>query len=66
MTARAVVTVEEFGQVVRYVPPVVRRLIRSRQIVARGRPYRIPVSEFKKYGITYEQAMAVLDGKPCS
>jgi hypothetical protein len=56
----AVLTVDEFGFLVRYDPQVVRRYIRQRRIKAHGRPARIPCQELRKYDIDLAYAAILL------
>lgn len=53
-------TVQEFAQLVRLNPEVVRRKIRSRKIHATGRPYGIPSAELKKFGVDLMSAAVAL------
>ena len=56
----ALLTAAEFGCVIGRHPEVVRRMIRSRQIKAKGRPYQIPVRELERFGVNVADAGAVL------
>ena len=44
-------TVSEFASLVRLCAETVRRMIRSRQLVAHGRPFLIPRGELHKFGV---------------
>lgn len=66
-TLPSVLTVPEFGLLVRSCDEVIRRKIRRRKIKAlggdRGTPYLIPCRELLRFGVNLEDAAVILSSK---